>query len=89
MMKPEMSSKLMKDALSDEEIAEVDFEGEMIKSLKELEKSRNKNTFFKEKLAKHKEQVEETRKFNLEIMEQLAHQEEKCEKMEEQVIRLK
>ena len=45
-----MSSKLMKDALSDEEIAEVDFEGEMINALKELENLVRRTRFLKRNL---------------------------------------
>ena len=33
MMKPEISSKAMKDALIDEELAEFDFEGELINAV--------------------------------------------------------
>ena len=50
MMKPKMSSKVMKDALSDEEIAEVDFEGEMINALKELENLVRRTRFLKRNL---------------------------------------
>ena len=78
-----MSLKAMNDALNDEELTKVDFEGELISALKELEKYRNKNKALKEKLLEHREQVEETRKIKLEIMEHIAHQKEKCEKMEE------
>ena len=49
-MKPKMSSKVMKDALSDEEIAEVDFEGEMINALKELENLVRRTHFLKRNL---------------------------------------
>ena len=48
-MKPDRSSKVMKDAVSDEELIEVDVEGELISALEELEKYCNKNNLLKDK----------------------------------------
>ena len=47
MLRSEVSSKAMKDTLKDEELVEVDFEGELISALEELEKSRKKNKALK------------------------------------------
>ena len=81
-----MSPETINDTLKDEELAEVEFEGELINALEELENSRRKSKALKEQLA---EQDEETRKFIMEVMEQLAHQEEKCKKLEGEIIYLK
>ena len=72
-MKLEMLPRTMKDALEDKELVEVDFGGELISALEELEKSRKRNKALKEQLSKHREQVEEIRKLKLQIMEQLTH----------------
>ena len=57
-----MENVCKNEELGDKKIVKVEFEGEIINALEELEKYRKKNKFLKEKLSKHKEQVEKITK---------------------------